>query len=636
MAKKLFGIVLPLIILFCLCSCGASVPKADGFGLFLTNGGRAQGAEIHWFAHRNGEHYLFLPAGAYGCQSDIVSRFPGHVIVNGVTVKNGDRNDVITHDGRYTVSYGKGEFVLNVISSENLPALFIETESGSLEKIHADKEYKEAGSLRVFEYGAFSEAQVLSSVKGRGHTTWEFDKKPYNIKFAEKTPLLGMDAAKKWCLLANAADPSLIRTDIAFALAKEIGIPYTCDSRHADVYINGDYQGNYLVTEAVETAQDRVEITDLDDLNEAANPGVVIKELPLRSSGGPIECGSRRWTDIPVSPADITGGYLLEYDAEDSYANETNGFVSAGGQYVTVKSPERASEKEIDYISSYVSEAEEALLSENGYNSEGRHFSEYYDMKSLARMYVLNELLYAGSLGSSSTFFSKDTQGKLMAGPGWDFDECLANPYRGIYKELVDPGLRCLALVICNEDTMLPSVYSLAFRHEEFVRETASVWRDFSPVIASDRIREKIDGYSEENARSAVCDYFRWNDVVIQSPEEREAVYKAQYAAPLISFLEARKAFAEKEFSGDPVLLFYDCGDVRCFIFENTPTCLGDRVNVKSIEDNWGGVMLPEGYRFREWNTEKDGSGESYQPGDEITLDRLCTTLYAQWDKASP
>ena len=86
MAKKLFGIVLPLIILFCLCSCGASASEAKIFGLLLTDGRSAQGAEIHWFAHRNGEHYLFLPAGVYGCESKIVSRLPGRVSVDGVSV----------------------------------------------------------------------------------------------------------------------------------------------------------------------------------------------------------------------------------------------------------------------------------------------------------------------------------------------------------------------------------------------------------------------------------------------------------------------------------------------------------------------------------------------------------------------
>ena len=57
---------------------------------------------------------------------------------------------------------------------------------------------------------------------------------------------------------------------------------------------------------------------------------------------------------------------------------------------------------------------------------------------------------------------------------------------------------------------------------------------------------------------------------------------------------------------------------------------------VKSTEDSITFSPLQEEYRFLEWNTEKDGSGESYRPGDEIVLDRLCTVLYAQWDKASP
>ena len=90
-----------------------------------------------------------------------------------------------------------------------------------------------------------------------------------------------------------------------------------------DVYINREYRGVYTVCESVEVGEGRVEIDDLDKANEKANPGLDLETLlnvgtgPNGAVQGGRPPGSRKRIDIPNDPADISGGYLPEFESED-------------------------------------------------------------------------------------------------------------------------------------------------------------------------------------------------------------------------------------------------------------------------------------------------------------------------------
>ncbi|MDR1727549.1 MAG: CotH kinase family protein [Acidobacteriota bacterium] len=57
-------------------------------------------------------------------------------------------------------------------------------------------------------------------VKGRGNFTWTLDKKPYSLKLETKASLLGMSSHKRYVLLANHLDKSLLRTEAAFRMGE--------------------------------------------------------------------------------------------------------------------------------------------------------------------------------------------------------------------------------------------------------------------------------------------------------------------------------------------------------------------------------------------------------------------------------
>ena len=98
------------------------------------------------------------------------------------------------------------------------------------------------------------------TIKVRGNSTSVADKKTFNISFSKAKNVFGMGKAKKWSLLANAFDKSLIRNRLAMEFATSLGLKYTSKSTYVDLYINDVYYGNYLLIESVEVGENRVDI----------------------------------------------------------------------------------------------------------------------------------------------------------------------------------------------------------------------------------------------------------------------------------------------------------------------------------------------------------------------------------------
>ena len=194
--------------------------------------------------------------------------------------------------------------------SEHIPAVFIETESGTSDQINSDKNIKEAGTIKVLEPdGSFSLEHSLEYIKGRGNTSYtEFDKKPYQIKLTQDAPFLDMEPGKKWVFVSNSADSSLIRNALSRSLAGHLNLPQSEEGTFVDLYVNKEYVGNYYVVEKIEIQENRLLLSDLQKATEHENE---TEDLSTYETA---------WTDttkakqIPNDPEDITGGYLIERD----------------------------------------------------------------------------------------------------------------------------------------------------------------------------------------------------------------------------------------------------------------------------------------------------------------------------------
>lgn len=335
--------------------------------------------------------------------------------------------------------------------SENIPAVFLETASGTVENIHTDKSIKEEASVVILDQNGGCEYRGgIEYVKARGNSTFfGTDKKSYQVKLYQKKQLFGMGEAKKWILLANAKDDSLIRNKLVYDFAADYTEVPSIEGVYVDLYMNGDYAGNYFLCEKVEISRNRLDITDLASGNEAVNgKGDLENGAQYVSEDGRIRAVAGL-----KNPADITGGYLIEKDTEGEFSQARSGFRTQGGQYYCVVEPENASVEQVEYICGLFDELELAIDQPDGVNPEtGKHFSEYLDVDSWVEKFLMDEVFSDPDTPASSTYFYKDADSAdplIHSGPMWDYDRAfggysidlffiddpLQMGYRGVYAE---------------------------------------------------------------------------------------------------------------------------------------------------------------------------------------------------------
>ncbi|MGN0468683.1 MAG: CotH kinase family protein [Acutalibacteraceae bacterium] len=639
--KKILCVILALMMTVSLfsVSSAAAAGSITSFKVNVYDNSENSIDTINWYKSDDGTYYMFLPANADLSSLTVWYKASGDVYVGDVKLVSGEKTNVFSKSGLYKLKVGTKNYSLYVMCSAEIPTVYINTESGSLDYIHENKDNKEAGAIKIVENGKVTVDKELKQIKGRGNVTWNAPKKPYNIKFDKKTDLFGMGKAKKWTLLASYYDSSLIRNSVALGLSDELGLPYTSEFQAVDLYINGSYMGNYLVCESVEVGSERVDINDLIDANEEANPDINIEECSRAGTGNATDCGSKKWVNIPNNPENITGGYLLEFDLASRYNSEVSGFVTNQGQAVVLKSPEYASQAEVEYISKLMCEAEDAIYSEDGYNSLGKHYSEYFDMESLVKMYIIQEFTSNMDAGLTSTYFYKDADSdKIYAAPVWDFDYALGADVNRFGAYVGDPNIWWANVVhytpkIYGGVSNMPTIFAQVYKHEDFRALVSETWAETSDLFDSEETLSAIDTLIEKNNASAVMDAYRWNKFTNASGYDNKLAAYNESTKTVRNFVVARATALDKGFSAQSAMLYYDANGGIGTMFNNEMALIGESVTVKAAGTDATLITAADGYIFDGWNTERDGSGTSYAAGDSITLNGKTTVLYAQWEK---
>lgn len=314
------------------------------------------------------------------------------------------------------------------LKSENLASLYIETESGGVEAIHADKAVKEGATLLIKDaLGTVEYDNKIEYIKARGNSTFlAYDKKAYQIRLFNKAELLGMEKAEKWILLANYVDNSLLRNQIVYNFANQYAEEiHSIEGVYVDLYVNNEYLGNYYLCEKVEVEENRLEIVDLEDANEVFNSEQALeKGTPYISEDGNI-----RAVQGLISPENITGGYLVEIIPESKYEVARSAFRTKHGKCFEIISPENATIEEAEYICALFNEMEDAIYQEDGTNpNTNRHFTEYIDLESWGIKYAIEEFFHDPDAPAASAFFYKEADEPLIyAGPMWDYDRALGS-----------------------------------------------------------------------------------------------------------------------------------------------------------------------------------------------------------------
>lgn len=337
---------------------------------------------INAYVHPDGSYYVFLPSYAEMEQVKISLNSYGKVTLDGRELSDGMSCGGYAPDTEYALKIGGGSPVtLTFLRSANVAAMYINTVSGDLDSIHADKNYEETASVAVFtEDGTLNHFDVAATIKGRGNATWKYEKKPYSLKLSGIGDLLDMGAATDWVLLSNATDQSNLYNKLVYDLAGQVGLEWAPECRYVDVYLNGEYHGLYLLTEKVEIGSERLDIDP--------EGGDFLCKLEFRS----------RWSMLR-SP-----------------------FLTGYGRTVEITGPKDQTEEELARVEKLVNGMEQSIL-------RGTALTESIDLDSWARRYLIDEI--SGNIDSdlaSSYFYYKD--GLFYAGPVWDYDRSFGNTPR--------------------------------------------------------------------------------------------------------------------------------------------------------------------------------------------------------------
>lgn len=375
-----------------------------------------------------------------------------NINLNGKRVQSGDFIDISSFakiDRETRITYYEVVFetenakdpndVVLFYKANTLPTIHISTSigRGNLFKDQTDP----SATVKLIESDGTLLIGSTVEVRTRGNSTPTYAKKPFQIKFESSINILGMGKAKTWLLLANYLDQSYIRNSLMYKLAKDLGMGAS-DFTNVEVYVDGQYQGVYLLCEKVNVNKNRVNITELEDLNDALNPEYSTETTTV-TDGTLIDetvITEYKYVNGIVNPADITGGYLIELDnnSKGSRADFGSYFITNtefGENLYVVKSPEYCSKEQIEYIARLFAEVEEAMAAPDGKNSLGKHYSEYIDVDSYAVAYIMAELGRNYDAGSASIFFNKNVDkngevAKIVKGPLWDCDNVLGNIHR--------------------------------------------------------------------------------------------------------------------------------------------------------------------------------------------------------------
>lgn len=397
-------------------------------------------------------------------------------------LQNGDTLEMLQTDTTYEIRLeSRGNpfdetIRLQIGWVSDLPSVCLALE-GSVEELEQVKGKKERAAVRVLNEDGSCNATGTGKVRIHGNTSWYDPKHSFNITLDDPESLLGMGEQSKWILVSNYGDASNMLNMTAYTIQREAGCTYAPECRYVNLYVNDQYQGLYLLIQKIDIDGGCVHLTNLEEANKKG------------------------------TPEDITGGYLMELCGEKTY-EEGIGFTTKR-RYVALKSPNNATDREIDYIDRRVTEAENALYSE-----DETAYLDYFDEGSFALQYLLQEFMINGDTELNSEYIWLDAGGenqKIHAGPGWDFDRSLWHctedgtaelhslHVRGLKEDLAPDGQSGTRLWLPQLETK-----------ESFQNTLKDLYLNTFSSIAQKVIEEDIPRWAEETALSSAADDVLW------------------------------------------------------------------------------------------------------------------------------
>ena len=343
--------------------------------------------------------------------------------------------------GSYTCDFsGDNEYMvkgkhIKMVKSD-LSFVFIDVNNGALKRVNDS--YREDDNTKVKASVSVTSicGDVISRSEGviepRGSATWNlYQKMPYNLKLTSKKNMFGLGDYKKYCLLANATDKTLLKNEVFFDLANAIHMENTPKITNVNMFFNGNYEGVYSISTKVKD-----------------------KKIPsYLSSDDFLLCwGAPRATQ------------RVYYNC-DFWTDDTDAAGNEDTAYVSIEWPDKGlvSQNTVNKVQEIVQNYVDIM--EN--RKEGK-LSDCVDLESLAKYYWIREIGMDsdGWYRSTYTYYKHDT-GKLYYGPLWDMEYVLGATVTKNNITFTDPK----GWIIRNNAYFVP-----LFKNQEFVDEVNRVY----------------------------------------------------------------------------------------------------------------------------------------------------------------
>ncbi len=337
------------------------------------------------------------------------------------------------HIYKYSMCTGCGNMITSSdVKPTTLPRIDVNTGGAAINSkdIYTSARITLSGCDEEFVF-----SDITAGIRLRGNSTADAPKKPYRIKFDKKQNVLGLNNGKKfksWVLLADYFDSTMLRTHATFSMADILNEDkyFSSDFTPVEVYINGAYQGVYLLCEQTQIDGNRVDIYEREDTDTSLEIGYLL-----------IGQGGR--TNEPNTVSISTTLYATDRNGTTSYAGGGN-FSISGGDYT---------DAQIAYVKKYVEGVYEVIrraVYENKYYSLDRQgnlspktqfkgktaqekqietIDAVFNIDACVRLCILDEIVKNLDAGTFNMYvdLSPEGDGRLTLGPPWDFDFAMAN-----------------------------------------------------------------------------------------------------------------------------------------------------------------------------------------------------------------
>ena len=393
------------------------------------------------------------------------------------------------------VLWGSSWLRAQVFSSSNLPIVVIETDGG----VNIPDEPKVLGTMKIIWHPDGSRNYLKDvnnpeclnydgriGIERRGSSSQQAsNKKPYGFTTLQadgvtnnNVSLIGMPEENDWILNSLAYDQTGMRDYLSYELSESLG-QYATRRVYCEVMLNGDYRGLYILSEKIKVDKNRVNIVKMDE-----------------------NCNS-----VP----EVTGGYIMQTDRSDNtnyawtmqsylygwYGNATFVYCYPKGENIT--------SAQANYIHGVFNTLASKAGSHNIATTTG--IPSVIDIPSFVDFMIMGEFSSNVDVYQLSTYFHKDRNGKLRAGPIWDYN--LAYGYDAFGNRS-----RYDVWQFDNNDNLGPKFWKDLFDTQLFRCYLAKRWFELTQEgmpLDYDRIVNRIDEIDDWIAEAIVRDNQRWS-----------------------------------------------------------------------------------------------------------------------------